>query len=426
MKIIYLCLLLLVSGFNSFGQNIIDNILNIKIDSIAKVDVEQNGYFIYIPSTFAQSKIKGTDQIKFLKDKTVLSINLVYSAYKESIDFDQKKLNQRRLNQFKKHARFLFDNNRIVWKQTCQLEGNTLAESKKLFHGYQIKYLPAPSAEESRKEIQSIKTILENAKAHNAYLDSLSALEVIDSSKIIIKSRWDDKIGFVADTMYGDFYEVKKVVAPVALPDTTVKSVLERNQWNNMIIVSDVTASMNTYTSQLLLWYQNWIDTRRIKSFLFFNDGNTKPNALKRIGTTGGIYYVNAETQESVLKIMENTMLRGHGGDAVENDVEAILRALEYAKNMDEIILIADNKSDMRDFDLMFNIQRPVRVIICGNPNAINPQYLMLARATKGSVHTSTHDIYNLNQYFNGEKFKIGDAMYSFEKGMFKAIYSSN
>jgi hypothetical protein len=102
MKIIYLCLLLLVGGFNSFGQNIIDHILNIKIDSIAKVDVEQNGYFIYIPSTFAQSKIKGTDQIKFLKDKTVLSINLVYSAYKESIDFDQKKLNQRRLNQFKK------------------------------------------------------------------------------------------------------------------------------------------------------------------------------------------------------------------------------------------------------------------------------------------------------------------------------------
>ena len=426
MKIIYLCLLLLVSGFNSFGQNIIDHILNIKIDSIAKVDVEQNGYFIYIPSTFAQSKIKGTDQIKFLKDKTVLSINLVYSAYKESIDFDQKKLNQRRLNQFKKHARFLFDNNRIVWKQTCQLEGNTLAESKKLFHGYQIKYLPAPSAEESRKEIQSIKKILENAKAHNAYLDSLSDLEAIDSSKIIIKSRWDEKIGYVADTIYGDFYEVKKVIAPVVLPDTTVKSILERNQWNNMIIVSDVTASMKTYTSQLLLWYQNWIDTRRIKSFLFFNDGNTKPNALKRIGTTGGIYYVNAETQESVLKIMENTMLRGHGGDAVENDVEAILRALEYAKNMDEIILIADNKSDMRDFDLMFNIQRPIRVIICGNPNAINPQYLMLARATKGSVHTCTHDIYNLNQYFNGEKFKIGDAMYSFEKGMFKAIYSSN
>lgn len=60
-------------------------------------------------------------------------------------------------------------------------------------------------------------------------------------------------------------------------------------QWNNMLVVADVTASMYPYTGQLLYWLKLHEDERRIKQFVF-NDGDDKDDAVKTPGNTGGIY----------------------------------------------------------------------------------------------------------------------------------------
>ncbi|MCH2085530.1 MAG: hypothetical protein MK226_24320, partial [Saprospiraceae bacterium] len=64
-------------------------------------------------------------------------------------------------------------------------------------------------------------------------------------------------------------------------------------------------------------------------------------------------------------------------------------------------------------------IDRPVRIILCGTQFGINKQYLDLARATKGSVHTIEKDISNLMNLREGEKITISGRTFVIENGKF-------
>ena len=59
----------------------------------------------------------------------------------------------------------------------------------------------------------------------------------------------------------------------------------------------------------------------------------------------------------------------------------------------------------------------PVRIILSGvrNGDAINIDYIKLARATKGSIHTRDMDYYDLKKNNLGENFKVGDQLFSVE-----------
>lgn len=122
---------------------------------------------------------------------------------------------------------------------------------------------------------------------------------------------------------------------------------------------------------------------------------------------------------------MRRGMEKGGGGDCPENDVEALLAVLPHKKSYDEIILVADNYSSMRDLSLMVDLNVPVRVILCGLENSffegreLNEEYLNLAYATGGSVHTMKEDIYNLATLKNGESIVVNGKKYDFEDGRF-------
>ena len=47
--------------------------------------------------------------------------------------------------------------------------------------------------------------------------------------------------------------------------------------------------------------------------------------------------------------------------DNPENDLEAIIYAMDRAYNYDEVVLIADNNSSIRDFKLVKQIKHPIR-----------------------------------------------------------------
>jgi len=194
--------------------------------------------------------------------------------------------------------------------------------------------------------------------------------------------------------------------------DSTVIKILNRNpQWKNMLIVIDWTSSMYAYGGQAVLWQALNTTDNGIKYYVFFNDGDDK-KYNKILGRTGGIYYTDARNLDQVIGLMQTVKRNGDGGDIPENDIEALLHGTSWFTGFDEIILIADNNSPIRDFALLDQLTQPIRVIVCGVYDGINPQYMNLAYKTKGSIHTIERDIFDLISRMDGGIVTINNIAY--------------
>lgn len=177
--------------------------------------------------------------------------------------------------------------------------------------------------------------------------------------------------------------------------DSTIMNVLDRNaQWKQMLIVLDWTASMYGYSGQAILWHMHNLQEGRIRYYAFFNDGDRKPLRAKQLGKTGGIYFTATDSFAYVLRLMKEVQQNGTGGETEENDMEAVIEAIKKYPDAQEVVLIADNTSCIRDFELIEQVNVPVRVILCGARSMINTQYLALAYKTGGSIHTLRGDVY--------------------------------
>ncbi|MFT3908662.1 MAG: hypothetical protein QM737_04505 [Ferruginibacter sp.] len=203
-------------------------------------------------------------------------------------------------------------------------------------------------------------------------------------------------------------------------PDSTLLKIFARTNWKHFTVVGDVTVSMYPYSAQLLLWLKLHTVDSVTNSFVFFNDGNEKPDDEKIIGNTGGVYFKDCNSFEQVKKLMRETMLKGSGGDRPENNIEALLVGEREFPGNDFQVLIADNMADIKDKSLTKKLTKPVRIILCGaNAYNINLDYLNLAKQTNGSVHLVEKDIYDLANLHDGEILKIGNKDYKIEKGAF-------
>jgi hypothetical protein len=109
-----------------------------------------------------------------------------------------------------------------------------------------------------------------------------------------------------------------------------VENVLTRNNWTDILAVVDVTGSMQSCAAAVFKWMKLSQDkTKNIRYYVFFNDGDEKPNSAKVIGSTGGIYGIAANNLNKVLATMQSAIKNGNGGDIPENDIEAILQGIE-------------------------------------------------------------------------------------------------
>jgi Leucine-rich repeat (LRR) protein len=181
--------------------------------------------------------------------------------------------------------------------------------------------------------------------------------------------------------------------------DSTVFSVFSRHkEWNNVLVVNDWTGSMYGYGAQVLYWHLLNLETSGITSLTLFNDGDHKTSAQKKIGETGGIYSENANNAPDLIKLFNLVMLKGGGGEQEENDIEAILKALQEYPEHSQVVLIADNNSCVRDIELADRIHEPVKIIICGytQKRGVNPDYVYLAKVTGGGLYTIEQDIENI------------------------------
>lgn len=195
-----------------------------------------------------------------------------------------------------------------------------------------------------------------------------------------------------------------------------------RDRWKHKVIVTDLTGSMTPYMDQVVLWHALQLVQGEENRYVFFNDGDRKADSAKMIGQTGGIYGTDRSNMDSLLNVMVRTARAGDGGDSPENDLEALLEGARRKRGLDELILIADNFSDVRDMDLLIRLQVPVHIILCGADHGVNENYLEIACKTGGSIHTIEQDIEGLARLADGATITIGGYQYRVNRGKFIQI----
>ncbi|MFN3403469.1 MAG: hypothetical protein ACK40G_05185 [Cytophagaceae bacterium] len=334
---------------------------------------------------YASYVIKNTETWNNVnKDKQIVAVDLVFTRYpyhkKDWITHYDSLLNNR-IQQLAIIEPSIL-NSDIKWNLILQTNCKTEPEAKSMFHGAVFYYstLLKPNELLRQEKIQlPLTPIMQPMPESN--------LDVILS---------------------GNF----------TFHDSAIFKILERNpQWKDMLVVTDWTSSMYEYGSQVLLWHQLQHNNHRVKSMVFFNDGDRKK--IKPVGKTGGIYFADAGEFTKTVKTMKKVMKNGTGGDRSENDLEAILTGMKKIKGYKEVILIADSKSPVRDMSLLNQINVPVRVILCGSREGapVLHDYLKIAYKTGGSVHTIAEDVYNLHELQEGNRFSLLNVDYIMFQG---------
>lgn len=214
----------------------------------------------------------------------------------------------------------------------------------------------------------------------------------------------------------------RKLEESYAGSDPVVTKVFGRNKWSEKLIVCDLTGSMDPYANQLSAWYQLNYKLEKNLQFVFFNDGDRKSDAEKKIGSTGGIYYQKASSLDSLISLMTKVRYMGHGGDCPENNMEALIKGVKQSNPYKELIMIADNGAPVKDISMLKDFKRPVHIIVCGSNGEIHPDYLLIAWKTKGSVHTMEEDITKIASMMEDESIVIQGITYRIMGGEFVRV----
>ncbi len=328
------------------------------------------------------------------RNKQVYEVDLVFSAYpkkKEEWITDYQSLLNSRINELIKLEPTLGSDTSVRWNLILQTQCMNEAQAKRLFHGAVLRFRNIHSLHSNQDE----QPVLRENKPGDLTAEQ----------------------NLVEGIVYG--------VSPIE--DSTILHTLGRNNWGKMLIVTDWTGSMYQYGAQVVLWHRLHFDENKIKLFTFFNDGNRKIDRQKRVGNTGGIFNCPPDNFEHLLKTMNTVMKLGNGGDIPENNLEAVIKGLRMAKDVDEIVMIADNHAGVRDMSLLSQIKRPIRIILCGLRcgTPIHPHYLEIARQTRGSIHTIEQDIETLFILKENQRMEINGVLYKIRKGKLVKILST-
>ncbi len=388
--------------------------LNLKEMEVTEYKAKQGNGTAILNMAYAQHKIDNPEAWENVKQHAeVNAVDLVFTKYprhKKDWITDYDYLLNARVKNIMNLIPCLKQNKSVQWNIILQNKCVKEPEAMAMFHGAIVHY--------DKQEPKPIFAALDSAEIERE-LDK-TPFKPIKSKEKAPEPTDGEKYRYIG------FYDVYRILnGKLPIKDSLIFHVFERNpQWQDMLVVSDWTASMYVYGTQAVMWQKENLDNKKIGYFVFFNDGNKKKNDKKEPGKTGGIYSVKAEDTERVIKTMRKVMEKGQGGDREENDIEALQYALKKYENTKEVILIADNKSEVRDLSLIGGIKKPVRIIVCGTSekSAIREDYIKLAMKTGGSLHTLTADYDNLHQLSEGETVFIEDVRYKLVNHQLKMI----
>lgn len=337
----------------SFGEDDDDrfqfNTLAFRKVEVSKYVFQKLTPQVKLEMAYAEDEIKNPEDWFKRRERVIpYEVDLVFTLYPK--DIEEWRTNYFDLLNGRMKALFGLDSSLkdipIKWNMVLQTDPHDEETAKEYFHGFVIKYRP-----KKVKYVSEVRTPQE-----------LKALI----------------------TGYATFR------------DSTVYTVMDRHpEWEDMLVVMDWTGSMYKYGAQLVLWHKlNMVANHSdVKHFVFFNDGNKKKTWQKQVGKTGGVYRARSDEMDELVETMMYVMKKGNGGDVEENDMEALLTGLQFLDDYKEVILIADNKSGVRDLELLSKVDKPVRVIICDlKGQKVHPDYLKIAKETGGSIHTLRKD----------------------------------
>lgn len=392
---------------------------------------------VLLENGYAQYKISNPEEWQDLMyDNVAYEITIIYTKY--PLRPEDWRTNYHFLLANRLLALFQIDeqlnNANIKWNILLQTDCHTEPETKQLFHGISILYRPKTSsisqptpianidepvaiAPQPQKKLEKTAPNLNEDKPEEA-LEGIKPnlpteiLENLDQQ--IEQKQKETLLNYFEQTterkktppltpryLKEKTNEIEDFIKNYGSPNHTkhIGKILDRQKnLKKSIVVMDWTGSMYGYGGEVMLWHLLNFQKSDLHYFVFFNDGDGKPNYAKIKGETGGIYCKKATEIEQVLDLFKLVMLKGKGGDAPENDVEAIIEGIKQFPDAEEVILIADNFSCVRDIKLANRIKLPVKVILCGYSDLIgaNPHYVELAARTKGSIHTTERDIETL------------------------------
>lgn len=334
-----------------------------------------------IEMSFGSAEI--TSQLVKFKEigATIHRVDLVYTDFPKGADLEG--LNLKRIKEIEKIHPILVQNDLIPWRIIRQTACETEEEARTYFHGIVI-YFQENAPRSFVKEIHSNL---------NRYLPKNMTKEL-----------------------------ARKIMDTIEKP--TVNEVFTRQKkWTNAVIIVDLTTSMIPYNAQVVLWQLLNTEKGFFKEVVMFNDGDSAPEKTKKVGKTGGIYHMKNISFDALRKTSFEVCQNGIGNsDFPENDLEAVLYAIDKNPKASEYILIAHNDAPPRDMSLLSKIARPIRIILCDSENGILPEYLEIARKTGGSVHTMKEDLSDLLKMKEGEIFYAGGRKYKIIGGKIKLV----
>lgn len=201
-------------------------------------------------------------------------------------------------------------------------------------------------------------------------------------------------------------------------PHLSVIPPLTRNRWDSVVLVVDVTCSMEPFMEEYLLWITLANNAQRVVGCVFFNDGDGRNDSTKKIGATGGVRHSPPRLRTMVDTIVKSISF-GCSGDIAENDVEALLYAQRLYPEAKHLVLIADNASPVRDLELAGNLRIPVRVLLCDPQENVepNPDYVTIAFLTQGTMHMLGEDLEVVSSRANPDALRVGKWQYQWIKG---------
>lgn len=327
-------------------------------------------FTLKIPMYYGSSKVFIPADLESLRELDIKEIHLVYTDY--PVGKDLISLNKNRLRRITNVRKDLVSDTSVIWKVFRQTGCSSEEEAHGMFHGLVVHYAP-----NSKHRSWAMR----HGKELNGYLPSR-----------ITKELALEKIN--------------------SMEDPLVYNTLTNVNWNNMAVIADFTSSMYPHSAQLVLWFAIHTHQTKIAHIYFFNDGDLKVDSLKKIGKTGGIYHENRANFNDVRKLAFQTMKNGIGGkDLEENDLEAVLFAIQNSPEVDGYILIADNNAPPRDMVLLSQLNKPVHIILCGAlepfyapenlestelPPQVEIAYIEIAKKTGGSIISMEDDLYRL------------------------------
>ncbi len=463
----------LLQPFVLFAQHdkFIDSVLDNKIIQLPYYKQSLTGNkSIFFRMNFGKPEILDTTGVSALYNAEILSVDLVFTDYPSSQTL--KPLNKKRFQNLILLSPNIIQQKQIQWQIIRQMDGKDKESAEKLLHGIIVNYRDKPTEIFHQQEITLIKqfektitptvetskpavpiapaprkkinywSVIHNGRIIQPRYYMNKPIKDIYTNKIVINTDEElihvstktiNNIGILTHEEQDRFRNTDSiyllvtktpatktitketegtVAAKKPLKDSSLIKILLRNKWDKPLVVADVTLSMSPYTLQLLNWLSLPEQKNIIQYFTCFNDGNDMPTEKKILGQTGGVYGTSFTNIKAVSNLVETTMEKGSGGDTPENICEAIIKSLAMYNNCNEVVLMADNWAPVRDIALVKQINKPVKIIICGGTIGTHVDYITIAMQTNGSLHFENDDITNLQDLKQGKEITIRNINY--------------